>query len=294
MPIRPYQSSDARPLAALSAACARGESDFVLNPLWESEEELESELRRRGIEPEDHLRVAESEAGELAGVAGYLRAPDDTVAALVCPIVAREERGQGVGGELLRSALALGESLGIKLASAGVGTRNRAGYSLLTSVGFRPVRQVFLMRCDERPENTTPPAEGVEFAPADTADAAKLLEIYLECGFEERSLDAMRSAMIDGRHAHAVARRGGEVIAFAELQTHWPARPWVAYVGVSPELRARGLGSTLVAWSLARSFDTGARSALLILSPANREAVRAYEKVGFKRFRTVDVLELGL
>jgi ribosomal protein S18 acetylase RimI-like enzyme len=88
-----------------------------------------------------------------------------------------------------------------------------------------------------------------------------------------------------------VARQNGHIAAFAEIETHWPRRVWVAFVGVDPLLRDRGVGSTLVAWALERSFDAGARSALLMLSPANRTAVRAYEKVGFRRHRVVDVLE---
>ena len=84
------------------------------------------------------------------------------------------------------------------------------------------------------------------------------------------------------------------MVAFVELETHWPRRPWVAYVGVAPELRARGVGSALTAWALARQFEAGAESALLMLSPANRTALRAYEKVGFRRHRLVDVLEKSL
>jgi ribosomal protein S18 acetylase RimI-like enzyme len=83
-------------------------------------------------------------------------------------------------------------------------------------------------------------------------------------------------------------------VAFTEIETHWPRRVWVSYVGVSPALRGRGLGSALVAWALERRFAEGAGSALLLLSPANRTALRAYEKVGFRRYRLVDVLERGL
>ena len=83
-------------------------------------------------------------------------------------------------------------------------------------------------------------------------------------------------------------------MAFCEIETHWPERVWVAYVGVTAERRDRGVGSALVAWTLEHCFDAGAKSALLMLSPANRTALRTYEKVGFRRHRLVDVLEKGL
>jgi hypothetical protein len=51
MEIRPFRDSDAPLLAALAASCARGETDFVLNPYWETEDELRSEFERFGIEP---------------------------------------------------------------------------------------------------------------------------------------------------------------------------------------------------------------------------------------------------
>ncbi|MGI9592675.1 MAG: GNAT family N-acetyltransferase [Myxococcota bacterium] len=295
MEIRPFHKDDAPALAELSAYYGRGETDFVLNPYWQTEEELFAEFDRFGISPEEHLLVADAGDGEVLGLVGFLRQPGASQAGLCCPIVTRHARGKGIGGELLRAVKRLGrEQLGIRLATAGIGTRNRAGYSLLTSLGFRPLRQHFLMRCDARPEASHPAIEGVELGPATEADADAILAIYAACGFEQRSPELMRRVLGDGRHAHAVARQGSRVIAFCELETHWPQRVWVSYVGVEPELRDRGLGTALVSWSLARQFDGGAETALLMLSPANRTAFRAYEKGGFRRFRLVDVLEITL
>jgi len=296
MKIRAFEPRDARDLATLSEACARGEGDFVLNPLWETEAELFVEFERRGIAPEDHLLVADAEEEGILGFAGFLRFPQEAAARLCCPIVRREQRGRGVGGQLLRAVLALGrDRLGIQLATAAVGTRNRAGYALLTAVGFRPMRQVFLMRCDLRPQVEKLPIPGLELDRARDDDADAIAALYRSCGFPPRDDDSTLSMLRDGRHDIWVARDAqGGVVAFAELETHWPARPWVSFVGVQAELRDRGLGSTLVALALAHRFDAGARAALLTMSPANRTAVRAYEKVGFRRWRLLDVLERPL
>ena len=296
MPIRPYRPKDAPALAALAVDCARGEADFVLNPLWESAEELDAEFARFGIRPEEHVLVAdEGDEGEVQGMVGFLRRPDDSSAGMLCPIVRRKDRGRGIGGELLRAAQRHGEQLGIELATAGVGTRNRAGYSLLTSHGFRPVRQAYVMKCERAPVVPEEPIAGLEVEVAKPEDAAEILELYLACGFEPRSEERMRAVLSDGRHAHAVARaQAGGLAAFVELETHWPTRPWVAFAGVAKERRDRGLGSALVAWLLARQFSAGAVAGLLALSPANRTALRAYEKVGFRRFRLIDALEKKL
>ena len=73
MPIRPYRPEDASAVAQLSAACARSEADFVLNPLWETEQELHAEFARHDIAPEQHLLVAEGVSREVLGVSGFLR-----------------------------------------------------------------------------------------------------------------------------------------------------------------------------------------------------------------------------
>jgi ribosomal protein S18 acetylase RimI-like enzyme len=295
MPIRPFRPQDAPALVALAQQCARGEADFVLNPLWEDEQELVAEFERFAIDPQQHLLVADAGDGEVLGLVGFLREAGSPAAGMFCPIVRQSQRGRGLGGELLRRALALGrEQLGIALAAAGIGTRNRAGYSLLTSHGFRPARQHFLMRCESGRRVAEAPPAGIALEAAKPDDAPAIVALYSACGFGQRSHERMQALLHDGRHAHAVARRDGRVVGFVELETHWPRRVWVAFVGVAPELRARGLGSALTAFALGRQFEAGAASALLMLSPANRTAVRAYEKVGFRRHRLVDVLEKTL
>lgn len=292
MEIRPFRRSDARQLARLAATFARAETDFVLNPLWETEEELFAEFARHGISPEEHLLVAEDEIGGPLGVAGFLRYVGDETAALIAPIVEREERGRGVGGQLLRAAFELGDRLGIRLVTGALGSRNRSGHSLLTAHGFRPVRQHVFMQCD-RPR-AVPPAAGITLDVAGDGDVSAMLELYTEAGFPRLTEETMRLELADGKHAWAVARKDGRDVAFVELETHWPRRVWVSYVGVATALRERGVGSSLVAWALERQFAAGAEKAMLMLSPANRAALRAYDKVGFDRFRLVDVLEKKL
>lgn len=292
--IRSFRAEDAAAVARIAAAGARSESDFVLNPMWQTEEELWGELRRHGVEAEERLLVADA-GGEVVGASGFLATTEAGAAGLLCPVVERSERGRGFGGELLREALSLGaERLGVRLATAGLGSRNRGGYALLAAHGFRPVRQHFLMRCERRPARRRAPLAGLVLEPATPEDRPEIHALYSACGFEARDAEAMRAVFEDPAREHAVARREGKVVAFVELETHWPRRVWVAFVGVDPAVRDRGVGSALVAVALARRFQEGAEEALLLLSPANRTALRAYEKVGFRRYRTVDVLERAL
>jgi len=292
MPIRRFRAEDTDAVVQLSAACARSEADFVLNPLWESEEELRAEFERHEIAPEEHMLVAEGMSGEILGLSGVLRFAGAREAGLLCPIVSRNERGRGLGGQLLRAALDLGRRLGLGVLTAGLGARNRAGFALLTALGFRPVRQHFLMRCDARPSAEPTPGFSLEDAKPDDAEA--IHQLHHECGLAPRSVADVQRAFASGRAAFAAARRGNELAAFVELDLHWPRRPWVSFVGVSPAHRDHGLGTALTAFALARRFDAGATSALLALSPSNRTALRSYEKVGFRMHRVFDVLERAL
>ena len=292
MPLRPFRAEDAPAVARLSAACAKSEVDFVLNPLWESEAEFQAEFERHGIAPEQHLLVAEGMSGEILGLSGFLRFAGAREGGLISPIVAKAERGRGLGGQLLRAGLELGKRLGLGLATAGLGTRNRAGFALLTAFGFRPVRQHFLMRCEKKP--LPEPPEGFVLEAARPGDAPAIHKLHTECGLAPRSLEDVTRALAEGRHAFAVARQGGEVSAFADLEIHWPKRVWVSFVGVSPRLRHHGLGTALTTWALAERFDAGASAALVALSPANRTALRAYEKAGFRLHRVFDVLERAI
>jgi ribosomal protein S18 acetylase RimI-like enzyme len=126
------------------------------------------------------------------------------------------------------------------------------------------------------------------------ADAAAIHQLHHECGLAPRTQADVERAFASEGHGFAVARKDGELGAFVELDLHWPKRPWVSYVGVAPAHRDHGLGTALTAWALAQRFDAGAQSALLALSPANRTALRAYEKVGFRLHRVFDVLERDL
>ena len=94
MQIRAFEKRDAPALAELSAYCGRGESDFVLNPYWETEEELFAEFERFGIAPEENLLVADAGDGEVLGLVGFLRHPGGREAGLCVPIVPRASSTQ--------------------------------------------------------------------------------------------------------------------------------------------------------------------------------------------------------
>ena len=61
----------------------------------------------------------------------------------------------------------------------------------------------------------------------------------------------------------------------------------VQNLGVLPEHRGRGLGEALMCMALAGFRRGGIRKAFLEVTADNGEAVRLYERIGFRRVRTV-------
>jgi len=58
-------------------------------------------------------------------------------------------------------------------------------------------------------------------------------------------------------------------------------------VGVTPQHRGRGLGRQLIAATLSGFQSAGLRRAYLEVTAQNRDAVRLYERIGFRRVRTL-------
>ncbi len=58
----------------------------------------------------------------------------------------------------------------------------------------------------------------------------------------------------------------------------------LVYLGLGPELRGRGLGSSLLRYGLSRLADRGAGSVTCAVDQRNRPACRLYERFGFVRF----------
>ncbi len=59
----------------------------------------------------------------------------------------------------------------------------------------------------------------------------------------------------------------------------------IAQLCVDPEMRGRGLGRELLRRSLCAFHDAGSRAVSLTVTAANREAVRLYERAGFRTVR---------
>lgn len=83
---------------------------------------------------------------------------------------------------------------------------------------------------------------------------------------------------------------GGLVVTRMPPTSWWLGGAWVAEIFVVPTQQAHGLGQTLVVRAITRAWAVGERRIGLTVTDGNR-AERLYERLGFRRIRTVYVLE---
>lgn len=83
---------------------------------------------------------------------------------------------------------------------------------------------------------------------------------------------------------------GGLVVTRMPPASWWPGGAWIAEVFVVPDYQGQGLGRILMLRGIERAQSLGERRVGLTVSDGN-PAERLYERVGFKRIRTVYVLD---
>ena len=228
MPIRAFRAQDAEALVALSMQCARGEADFVLNPLWESADELFAEFAalrdRSGRAPArgGRRRRRGARAGRASCASPAHRPPACSARSCGATSAAAASAASSCARRCAHGA----KKLGIQLAAAGIGTRNRARLFAAHEPRLPSRAPAFPDALRRRARHLRRAAVAGSRASdvAPPGDAGAILELYAACGFEPRSL-AAHAGGARRRPPRARRRaRDGRVVAFVELETHWPQR----------------------------------------------------------------------
>jgi mycothiol synthase len=290
--LRPPDRSDAK--AVLRVLHARDMAD--LDALDFTLEDLLDQWGASEFDLQADAMVAVDDAGT---VIGYATLWSPGALAVVDP--ARE--GEGVGSALLTWTEQRAREAGRTVLRQWVAGRNARGHELLSGAGYHHVRSYsrLVRRLDTNLSAPLPPA-GIGFAAVDSERDAHDLYGADQSAFatnddyEPESFAAFREEHLTAHDfdptLSRVARRDGRVIGFL-LSRRWRHERvgFVDLLGVAPEERRRGLGSTLLLAAFAAYAAAGLREAQLGVASDNPRALALYERVGMTARHQTDVLE---
>jgi ribosomal protein S18 acetylase RimI-like enzyme len=249
------------------------------------------ELDARGL-------LVARDGGQVIGA--MLVQPAPGAVGLVWPPQAEPGGGRdAVEDALVRAALAWFEKLGLKLAQALLPPEHPELGEPLQRNGFRLVTTLLFQRRPVVPPLDTPLT--LTFEPLGPENRAvwedTLRHTYGESG-DCPELSGRRSLadVIDGhagqggRAAWWLVREAGRPVGVSLLHAtpEWDA--WeIAYCGLIPAARRRGLGRQLVGHAVAYTAAAGARQLVLSVDSRNRAACGLYQSCGFTTWERQDV-----
>jgi ribosomal protein S18 acetylase RimI-like enzyme len=290
--LRSFRAEDRSAVLELSRHALQHPAEQVGNPLWNTREELESELADWEVDPAETLLVEEEE-GKVVAFGGVEISPGWEHADLFGPLVASEFRGQKRGTVILEASIERAEDHGAERLVAAVGTRNLNGRLLLERAGFQQLETanaIFrIARGDHRPVDPGP--AGVTVRTGEPADLDTALRLYRECFPGGKFPD---SAWRTGLRAGTVylAEAEGEAFAVVDID---PSDRWIYHLGVTESERSHGVGSYILSRALVDYWETHPDEALgLSVRADNLPALRLYRRQGFAPLLVAESFELPL
>lgn len=290
--LRSLRPADHPAVLELSRHALQRPAEQVGNPLWNTREELESELADWDVDPAETLLVEEEHEAVVA-FGGVEVSPGWEHADLFGPLIAPEFRGQKRGTILLEASIERAEARGAERVVASVGTRNLNGKMLLERAGFRAfgtASAIFRVTPgDHRAVERGP--TGVTVRRGRPADLDTALALYREC-FPDGSFPD--SAWETGLEAGTVylAESEGNVLALVDID---PSDRWVYHLGVTETQRSQGVGGYVLSRALVEYWEHKPGEALgLSVHADNLPALRLYRRQGFVPLLVVESFELPL
>ena len=305
---RPLQiDRDVAPLAELIVEANIADDDNYLP----SAEDLRNELEHiAAFDPARDALVAEIDGKLVGGTMCTVRVRSGVVHHQLEGWVRPEQRRQGIGRALLhwtearsREAAAERPTPEPHATSAWVSETQAGAVGLLESEGYERVRYGFMMvrsLSDPIPDAAVP--EGLEVRPVVEADHRRIWDADTEAfrdhwdageRTEEDFIGWFSTPGID-TSMWRVAWDGDEVagavmnfVFVEENERLGVRRGWLEHISVRRRWRRRGLAAALIADSLRELRARGLDEAALGVDAENLSgALRLYESLGFRRYRT--------
>jgi ribosomal protein S18 acetylase RimI-like enzyme len=290
--LRSFRADDRSAVLELSRHALQQPAEQVGNPLWNTREELESELADWEVDPAETLLVEEEDDTVIA-FGGVEISPGWEHADLFGPLVAAAYRGQKRGTVMLEASIERAEDRGAERLVAAVGTRNLNGRILLERAGFQQLEAasaIFrIARDDHRPVDPGP--RGVTVRRGASSDLDTALRLYRECFPGGKFPDSAWRAGLEAGTVY-LAESEGEALAVVDID---PSDRWIYHLGVIESERSHGVGSYILSRALVDYWENHSDESLgLSVRADNLPALRLYRRQGFAPLLVVESFELPL
>lgn len=132
-------------------------------------------------------------------------------------------------------------------------------------------------------------------SPLAAADAQRLgealakIDPWAAYGYPASALARFLAAAEAGAPRFALVFEG-EVVGAAVIRTAWLRGPYLQFLAILPERQGRGLGTAFLEWMEREARAAQERNLWVAASEINTEAIRFYERHGFKATAHLDSL----
>ncbi len=254
---------------------------------WMDAEPARRALAPEGRTPEDLAFEVEEgwvleDEGELLGYAGLV--PFWRGAAIEGPVA------QVHPGALIEAALSEAKRRGIATLYAFPTEENEALKSALEAAGFGPVHTTHFYQTEPKALGFEPPS-GVQIEEVLALDPEVYRTLYREAdeGWSLRlswnDLELLEH-FAEPENRLFFAYEGERPVGLVEVELD-PDAAEIAYLGVIPEARGRGIGQALLAAALKAALEAGVPRVVVRAHDHEKEARRLYERLGFTPLEAV-------
>jgi len=215
------------------------------------------------------------------------------------PVVRAGASESDVSLALLTSVATRVDAQGVQFTQCLLDPDDARGRSMLDHGGFPYVTDLILL--SRSLLANLPPLPGIKLSSDRYSDASRpafariverTYEGTLDCPIlarlrrGEESLAAHRATGQFSPDSWRIYRSGGKDVGVLLLAEHPQRDTWeVAYVGVVPEARGRGIGRAILHDGLTRARDSGRTTMEIAVDAENGPALRLYRDLGFQKVR---------
>ena len=296
--IRLFTWPDIDALASLFTAIAGKDHSSVL----EVKEHTQRLYRRPGLHPERDCFLAWRGA-DLVGYL-FLVAEEPINRGIIERGAHPQHRGQGIGDELLKTAIAHARVMHYTVIHANVASDATAPQRLFSSAGFTQVKELWHMRRESGQPASIEVSEGYRLRGMNTDDVGTLTrlqnaaftETWGFCPNTPEQVAYSLNALVPGLLSTGLfLEQNGEAVAYCWVRQSSSGDPGhIEMVGVRPDLRGNGLAKVVTGAGIDYLASKGLTPIGISVLGDNTPAVRTYERLGFQVYESAPWYELKL